>query len=468
MKISLGHRPLTVGEIAGICRGELNIPGCSGELVYSVCTDSREAGAGVLFLAFSGANVDGSNYIASAVKLGAVCALSEKIPESAADCPVVIVRNQYEALGRLAAFYSSLCPAKRIAVTGSVGKTTTKEFIAAALSKKKVHKSIGNANSIIGMPLTVLAMPEDAEYAVIECGINHPGEMTHMSDVVRPDIAVITNIGSSHLEYFGTRENIAAEKCAIASAMKKDGIFLLNAEEPLLEKYIADDPRARTFASDGSVRADYVITGLCREGMSTVFGVRTPCGIIDGIRVPVVGKHLVTDALIGVAAADAAGMPADDIREGILSFRNAPMRQEVRIIGGRTVINDCYNASPESMRTAAELLCDSMTGDGRRIAVLGDMYELGDNWAELHESVGRYFAGKGTDAVVAFGEQAMKIADGAAECGTAVYRFPDLGDPAAAADCVMNISKPGDRIIIKASRGVQAERIAGLMEKITG
>jgi UDP-N-acetylmuramoyl-tripeptide--D-alanyl-D-alanine ligase len=388
--------------------------------------------------------------------------------------PAAIVPDTVAAVGRFAVAYTEGLGAVRIAVTGSVGKTTTKEFTACALSSEKVYSSKGNYNSVIGMPLSLAGMPAGARFGVFECGMERQGQMPAISRVCRPHVAAITNIGTSHLEFFGSREGIAEGKLAVADCLDADGVLLLPAGEPLLAERLRSDPRARSFSGDGSTAADYAAADIRREGDSLVFDLVHPGGTLPGIAIPTVARHNVPAAVIACAVALVCGISPDGIRAGLASYAGVGMRQQELKMGGCTVIADCYNASPESMRAAADLLCGeggTSAGarvGGKRIAVLGDMYELGPDSDRYHFEVGRYFARAGTDVLIAFGPSAGFIASGASTLmePRSVLRFPDPDDPGAAARALRDVMVPGDRVIVKASRRLRAERIIEILGKL--
>lgn len=472
MKVDFGRKIPDIRTLAALCGGTLpgwENDGCLTTPVRSLCTDSREAAVGTCFIAIRGEKVDGHRFIARAAACGAVCALAEYVPEDAASFPVIVVRDVIAALGQMAAEYNRDSGAKIAAVTGSVGKTSTKEMIAAVLgvSHKEYHTK-GNYNSVIGMPLSLVAMPEGTEFAVIEMGMSHPGEIRSMTLAARPDAAVITTIGTSHLETLGTRENIAQAKLEIVDGLKKDGTLLLCGGEPLLFG-CRKDRRARFFSPEdpaADYRADYIRTG---NGY-TVFDVFARGRHLHDLRINVIGRHNVAAALPAIALGLLWGLSEEEIRRGLESYVPVGLRQQILSIGDATLICDCYNASPESMRAACDVLREvAGKSGGRAAAVLGDMLELGENSERYHRAVGEYFARAGVETIFTFGSRAAAIAEGAESVRPGISRaVSDTSDEAAeqVARQVCCYLQSGDVVLVKASRAIAAERIAEAIRKL--
>ena len=467
MKVNFANKIPTVEEIATLCGGV--VYGDGKREVRSVCTDSREAGEGTMFIAIVGERVDGHNFINSVIASGAACALCSRIPEGAENLPIILVDDTITALGRLGHEYSKGCKAKRVGVTGSVGKTTTKEFIASVLATAgKVWKTEGNFNSTIGLPMSLLTLPEDADYAVLEMGMTGPGEIKLLSDIAEPEIGVITTIGTAHMELLGSRENIAAAKLEIKSSLAKDGYLLLCGNEPLLEDEWKHDGRVRYFSTDDKT-SDYLAYNITSDEAGMTFDASCRGKMIYDLEIPAIGKHNVAAALAGVAVGCMIGLDSERIRRGIAAYRPVGLRQQIADVAGIKIISDCYNASPESMKAAAAVLSTVASHrNGKKVALLGDMLELGQRSPELHFAAGVAFAEAGTDMVVSFGERAEKIADGfASVCGEEkVLRFKDRSDAAAPAKALAELLKPGDTVILKASRMIAAERVAEELKKL--
>ncbi len=467
MKVRFANTIPTVEDIARLCSGTLH--GLGTASVTSVCTDSREAEAGSLFIAIVGEKVDGHKFLPSVIEAGAVCALCDHIPEGIGDFPVILVEDTVKALGRLGHEYSKTCRAKRIGVTGSVGKTTTKEFISSVLSTAgKVWKTEGNFNSVVGLPMSLLTLPEDADFAVLEMGMTGPGEIKLLSNIARPEIGVITTIGTAHMELLGSRENIAKAKLEIKSSIPSDGYLLLCGNEPLLEREWKRDARVRYFSTDTKT-SDYHAYNITSDEAGMTFDASCRGRMIYDLEIPAIGKHNVAAALAGVAVGCMLGLDDDRIRRGLAAYRTVGLRQQMTETAGVKIITDCYNASPESMRAAASVLSTVASHrNGKRIAVLGDMLELGDSSPELHFGAGVAFAESGADILVSFGERAEKIADGFASLKgeESVLRFPDKSDALAPAKALAEILCAGDTVIFKASRMIAAERVAEELKKL--
>lgn len=452
-----------------MCDGSLRFCTSPDTPVTSVCTDSREAAEGTMFIAIVGERVDGHNFLSSVIASGAACALCSRIPEGISEFPIILVDDTVKALGRLGHEYAKTCKAIRIGVTGSVGKTTTKEFIAAALANSgKVWRTEGNFNSTVGLPMSLLTLPDDADYAVLEMGMTGPGEIKLLSDIATPDIGVITTIGTAHMELLGSRENIAAAKLEIKSSLAENGRLLLCGNEPLLADEWKNDKRVSYFSAD-SEDAEYYAYNVTSDEVGMTFDASCEGRTIYDLEIPAIGKHNVAAALAGVAVGSMLGIDEDRIRRGIAAYRPVGFRQLMSDISGVRIISDCYNASPESMRAASSVLMTVASHrDGKKIALLGDMLELGDSSPELHREVGRLFAAAGADMIVSFGERAEKIADGFAELKgeESVMRFPSKEDACAPARALAGVLSAGDTLIVKASRMIAAERVIEELKKI--
>ena len=436
-----------------------------GELpaIGSVCTDSREAESGSLFAAIKGERVDGHDYISKAYASGCRAVLCERIPEGAAeDMFFAVVPDTVTALNHLAGLSFENRTGKVIGVTGSVGKTTTKEFVAAAFDKRKVYRTSGNFNSTIGFPLSVMEIPHDTKFSVLEMGMSGRGEIALMSKAAKPDIAVITNIGSSHIGLLGSRENIRAAKYEITEGLGDDGVLIINGDDAMLTDF---ETNVRRLTAGFSEACDFRALNVSTDGQESTFDIVFGGGKLCGVKIPVLGDHNIRAALFGFAAAHLCGLPDEEIKAGLSGFEKPKMRQNIYEKKGITFIEDCYNASPESMRAALDVLkgLSASRGGARTVALLGDMLELGETSAVLHREVGEYAAKTGLSALVTFGELAGNIADGAGIALT--FRVKDKNDPEAAADALASVLKKGDILLVKASRGIAAERVIKILEE---
>jgi len=474
MKIKIGAGRIRVEEFAELCGGVLcaNFDAEDSGFSY-ICTDSREADADTLFVVMKGERVDGHDYMLSAAKNGCQAFLCQQIPseliESGVDFSVITCEESIVALGEFVRAYHEFREKKTVAVTGSVGKTTTKEMISVVLGEKfRVHKTLANHNSTLGMPMSLLAMAPTDEVMVAEMGMSGFGEISFMSKVARPDIACITNIGSSHLEALGSREGICRAKLEIADGLAEDGILILNGDEPLLSSVHQKNVK-RLYVAIDNQNADYRATNIRYGEGETVFDLVHGEQVKKDIKLCSLGKPYVWAALFAIAVGELVGMSEEEIRGGLLGFENAEMRQNIYEYHGITVIEDCYNAAPESMRAAADLLAVLSEKQGARtVALLGDMRELGENSAEYHKSVGRYFASSGLRRLFCVGELAKDIALGALDGGMendAVTICLDAEEREKTSDTVSKTLEKGDILLVKASRAVGAEKILDLIKQ---
>ncbi len=474
MKVNVGCNALTMYELANICGGMLVHAGGeeSRDLPFnSICTDSREAERGSLFVALGGARVDGHDYIGAALSLGNECVLCERIPDALTNRRHValVVNDTLRAVGELAKAYDRRINNKKVAITGSVGKTTTKEFVAAVLSENlRLHKTEGNYNSTIGMPLSMLTMTNDTEVSVLEMGMSNLGEIEYLSRIAEPDIAIITNVGSSHMEYLGSRDNIARAKLEIVKGLKADGMVFLNGDEPLLRNRAELDGKNCLyvgFAQNCDFKAQNVRFFMGRTLFDICYNEKT----VTGISIPTIGKHNVYAAMFAYAVGVSMGLSDEIIIHGLNSFKPVGMRQNIYDIGNITVIEDCYNASPESARAAIEVLSQvAAEKKGRMTALLGDMYELGEGAREFHEGVGLEFARKGGSALFTFGELADMIASGAMLGGMEtenIYRNRNVRQPEISGEMLLHALRDGDTLLVKASRGAAAERVLAYIKE---
>ena len=473
MRVNIGCKELTMTELAQMCGGMLCCVG--GEVNRNmpfryVCTDSREASEGALFVALGGERVDGHDYIGAAVSSGNGCVLCERLPETRDGRYVaVVVEDSLRAVGELAKAYDRRLNRRKVAITGSVGKTTTKEFVAAVLAEGyRVHKTEGNYNSTLGMPLSLLSMEENTQVSVLEMGMSGFGEIEYMSRIAEPDIAIVTNIGSSHMEYLGSRENICHAKMEIVKGLKKGGTLLLNGDEPMLRAYLTPDVQPVFVGIDSP--CDFQATNL-RQGLGrTVFDVCYGGKTVQNVAIPTMGRHNVYAALFAYAVGVRMNLDDKTIVNGLNRYRPVGMRQNIYELGSLTVIEDCYNASPESMRAAIDVLqsLSSQKKAGRMAAVLGDMYELGENGERFHEEIGMYFAKKGGSLLYPFGSSSEQIARGAVLGGAhpeSIYQNGNVRSPELTGEMLLYSLRAGDTLLVKASRGAAAERIINYLKE---
>ena len=464
MKIKLGLGRLSADKVAEICNGTLYNVGCENKVLFeTVCTDSREADNTSMFVAIRGERVDGHSYISNVVKAGCRCVIAERVPLDVKGVAVVIVENSIRAIRDIAEYVKSQVDVKTVAVTGSVGKTTTKEFLSAVLDKNfNLYKTEGNFNSTIGMPMSMLELSQRNDAAVFEMGMSGLGEIEFMSEAAKPDVAVITNIGSSHLEALGSRENICRAKMEITAGLKDGGTLFLNGDEPLLQGHESDRYNVLYFGTKNE-ECDYFASNIRNTESGLIFDMKTPEGEYTNIEINLAGAHNVYNAMVAFSVGLNMNMSEEAIREGLLSYKAAKMRQNIYSVGGITVIEDCYNASPESMNAAINVLGDlAKAKGGRMIALLGDMRELGTTTATLHAGVGSYFASKNPDYLFTYGELSSEnLANGAVNNGMSekhIFRNP-VTDAEAVGKKLLGVIKEGDVLLVKASRGIAAENV---------
>lgn len=436
----------TLKEISDICGGVLFRPEDGALAVNSLFSDSRKAVENGLFLALRGEKTDGNRYICQVIRAGA-CALCDNREYFSERC--VLVPDVRAALQTLAAHYreTELASIPFVGVTGSVGKTTTKDMIACALgSALAVHKTQGNANSQIGLPTTVLDCDKTAaRAAVVELGMSYKGEMERISRAARPDICVITNIGSSHIENLGTREAIRDEKLKIAAFSKPGSVLLLNGDEPLLRDTAPGDKKVY-YVSYKDTTASCFASGVTLEQEGTRFTAHI-MGDECPVRLTQPGVHLVTNALFALACAKLLGLPLAPAAEALSGYKSDGKRQFIYDSDGHTVISDCYNAAPESVRAALSVLASRK---GRKVAVLGDMLELGENSPALHRALSKEIENC-ADALITYGELAKNYA---ADFTKETYSFPS-GEPETLKAFLKSFIRPGDAVLYKASNGIK-------------
>lgn len=466
MNVQLRLKTLSVGEIADATGGRIVRSGSPADVrISNISHDSRDCNAETLFCAIRGERFDGNDFIKDAVALGAPVVLCDRVPEGIpGDFTAVVTDDTVLAMGALCKYYKSFSKATFIAVTGSVGKTTTKEFIYAVSSEAfSTHKTQGNYNNQIGLPLTVFGLAPEHRVAVVEMGMSERGEIGYMSRLVEPDIAVITNIGTSHLASLGTRENICAAKMEIAEGLKENGTLILNADEALLfgkRGRIRPEPE---FISVYNRFGDYRAVNIRSTGDGMMYDLIYDNKPVTNVEIPALGKHNVYNSLIAYAVGVKLGMTDDQIRRGLAGFVSAEKRQNIYELGDITVIDDCYNASPESMRASIDVLISvAQKKKGAPCALIGDMLELGEYTRLMHDQLGQYAAQMKVMRLYCFGEMADVVAEAAIKKGVRadnVCVVLDLEAPEAMAEMIDQSIAPGDVLLVKASRGVRAERI---------
>ncbi|WP_458121741.1 UDP-N-acetylmuramoyl-tripeptide--D-alanyl-D-alanine ligase [Paenibacillus sp. Z6-24] len=448
----------TIGQIADMCGGQLN--GDPSVLCHGVIIDSRQLHDNCLFIPIIGERMDGHDLVGQVLADGAAAALWQADHGAPPTGNTIVVENTLEALQQLASAYLDSTEAQVIGITGSNGKTTTKDMIYALMTEAyRVHKTEGNFNSHIGLPLTILAMPRDTQILILEMGMRARGEIELLSHIARPDTAVITNIGESHLEQLGSREEIARAKLEIVNGLKPSGLLVYHGDEPLLKQvlaepqYVSQEMRKVTFGMEHN--NDLYATGMMTQEQSTIF--TTNALSEEAWNLPVLGAHNMVNAMAAILVANAYGLSEAQIRQGFAKLRLTGMR--IEMLQGRdgiTLLNDAYNASPSSMKAAIDVL-GSLKGYKRKIAVLGDMLELGTEELAYHEQIGEYVDGQ-ADLLLTYGERGKAIASGAArhlppEAIRSYTSKPELIDD------LLQTARSKDVILFKASRGMRLEEV---------
>ena len=460
---------MTLKNIAQAVGGALHMEGAAADVsadsteALGVVHDSRQVEKGFLFIATVGERVNGHSFIDSVFEKGALGVVCEKAPQNP-NGPYILVKDSFQALKDMAEFYLGGLDVKVVGITGSVGKTSTKEFVASVLAKKyRVQKTEGNFNNEVGLPLTALKIREDCEVAVLEMGISDFGEMHRLSKIAKPDICVITNIGQCHLENLGTRDGILRAKTEIFDYMKGNAGICLNGDDDKLATVTDVKGVKPLFFGSGnkcSVYADdYENKGL--DGSSVMVHINTKeTSAVFQVEIPLPGAHMVYNALAATAVAIMLGLDTDQIRQGISDVE--PVGGRSHIIHGErfTVIDDCYNANPVSMKAAIDLLTMSdLTVSPRRVAILGDMFELGKNERELHAEVGRYARNSDIHVLICVGDLCKSMyeaAVGMENIGQKVYYFADKDTMLCELETIL---QDKDTVLVKASHGMHFEEV---------
>ena len=440
---------ITLEQAAAWCGGRID-PKYKDVTFYGASNDTRNMKGGELFVALQGAR-DGHEFIPAALEKNAAAVLCSHCD---GDYPAIVVENPRAALGAIARGERNRLGMKVVGVTGSVGKSTTKEMIASILETTfRTGKTPVNHNNDIGMPMAILAMPEQTEVAVLEMGMNHFREMAHLSSIAQPDVAVIVNIGTMHIEHLGSQEGILQAKLEILEGLRPDGEVVLNADDRMLWKVRRVSKPCTWFATmnpEAQVRG----SEIRMEGGQTGFHVETADAQFD-VSIPVEGNHFVPDALAAITVGLRMGVTPEHIVQGLARFQNMSGRQEMIHTDGFLIIKDCYNAGPESMDAALQVLGNQK---GRKIAVLGEMLELGVNAQAEHYRVGR-IAAERADYLLAYGPNGSKMVEGAITGGLLGDRSQAFDDRQNLIRTLMRVAKPGDVLLFKGSRGMHMERV---------
>ena len=435
MKLDVGAWISDVGDVSG-----------SGMVVSGWSVDTRTLEPGDLYFALRGPSHDGHAFVEVALQKGAAGVVLDHAMDGVRHA--VIVKDTLAALQSIAKWARSRWGGQVIGVTGSAGKTTTKDAIAHLLSAEmKVGKTIGNLNNHVGVPLSILRLPDDCQVAVLEMGMNHAGEIRALAEIARPNVGVVTNVGYAHAEHFDGVEGVALAKRELIEELPAEGVAVLNADDPRVASF-ADGKKAVTFgfSATADVRAERLELAPDRSRFE-----------VDGARfeIPLAGRHGVMNALAAIAVAGLYNIPPQRLVEPARSLRPGKMRGEKLERRGMTILNDCYNANPEAVRAMVDVL--GATPGRRRLAVLGEMLELGPLAEPLHREIGSYVAGRGIDVLIGIRGASRHMVDEAVRAGMsgAAYFFED---PQAAGDFLRGEAREGDAILFKGSRGVAVEK----------
>lgn len=442
-------RGLSVSDAAAIVGGELHGSENSDSEILGVAIDSRRIESGFMFAALKGERVDGHDYMNKAFELGAVCCIAERLPEEICGT-VIIVPDVSAALKTLAEHYRRRFDIPVIGIAGSVGKTTAKEMVASVLSQKyKVLRTEKNLNNELGVPLTIFRIEPEHEAAVIEMGISDFGEMSRLAKMVRPTMAVYTLIGHAHLEHLHDRGGVLRAKTEMLDFMPDDGTLFLNGDDDLLAGL---DCRQRKILYGTGENADVKAENICSGSLN-----KLSCDIVSGERrihvtVPSYGRHMVYAALEGAAVGIKMGLTDEQIAAGIAAYETVGRRANVTDTGYITLIDDCYNANPDSVMCAVDSL---KTVNGRKVCILGDMLEMGENKAELHAQVGKYASDNDTDLLLTVGALS-KYTCTAAE-GISSLHFESNAELISK---LPELIKKGDTVLVKASHSMKFDEIS--------
>ena len=454
---------LSLKFVAEACGAEF-LSGSPEPLVENVCLDSRQAKAGDLFFAIRGEKFDGHDFIAEVASKNVAAMVFEKkkVPVVNLNCPLLAVKNVRAALGKLAAAYRRQFDLPVIAVAGSNGKTTVKELLASVLRQKFLTLwSEASFNNDIGVPMTLLRLGKTHQVAVLEVGTNHPGELAPLVEMVQPKYGIITNIGREHLEFFGDIAGVAQEEGALAELLPPDGKIFLDGDSEWVDKIVART-KAQVVRVGTGKNNDWRAKKIRLDKNGVTFQVESAKKDFDGeYRVNLLGRHQVFNTLFVIAVGGGLGLSRAEIQRGLVECQPAKMRLNFWEVNGVRVLDDCYNANADSAIAALETLC-GLPLQGRRVAVLGDMAELGAHSESAHAEIGRRAAELEVGQLFAVGKMAAVVGQAARDAGLMrVFEFPGVEG---ALGAIKNFLKPGDVVLLKASRSSRLERIAEMLK----
>lgn len=462
--MDVNMKNMTLVNIAQACGGILHEPAekmIKTDLKEASCVviDSRKIEPGGVFIATKGEKVDGHTFIPSVIDKGAIGIVCEREIENCT-VPYILVEDSFKALKDIAEFYRKQLSIKVVGITGSVGKTSTKEFIASVLSVKyKVLKTQGNFNNEVGLPLTVLSIRSEHEIAVLEMGISDFGEMHRLSKIARPDVCVMTNIGQCHLENLGTREGILKAKSEIFDFMNPEGYVFVNGDDDLLGKMTKKGVRRPVHFGLDSANEIYASDVMSKGLFGSEAVIHANLSVFP-VKIPLPGAHMILNALAAAGVGMQFGLTTQEIKQGIADVESVSGRSNVLSLPDYTLIDDCYNANPASMRAAIDLLSTAL---GRKVAILGDMFELGEREEQLHGEIGAYAAERGIDVLICTGKLSEKMYQQALKTKEKeLYYFETRDDMMKE---LPRILRKGDTILVKASHGMQFEKVVAQIKE---
>lgn len=422
--------------------------------ILEISIDSRTIVKDSLFCAIKGERFDGHNFIPDVLQKGALAAISEK----PMDGNILLVKDTLSAYQALAAYYRSLFSVPFIGITGSVGKTTTKELVASVLSKHFcTHKNIGNLNNQTGVPQTLFRMDETHEAAVIEMGTNHFGEIDRLAHMVQPNICVITNIGESHIEFLGSKEGILKAKSEMFAHMRPDGKIIVNGDDPLLRTLIGKHENLVTYGLGES--CDFRATDIREDGFNGTSFTARYHGETLALYIPAPGQYMVQNSLCALAIGITLGMTPEEIRRGLAAFSPTAGRMHILKKDSLTILNDAYNANPTSMSASIETACKA---SGRTVLILGDMFELGKNEADYHRQIGEFAASQKADLLLCVGKLSFEMYMGASAKGCRSMYFANKNILLRE---LPELLEDGDTVLVKASHGMHLEEIVEWLDQ---
>lgn len=447
---------LTFNELINSIKGEI-VVGKAHDNFNDICIDTRKIKEGNVFLAIKGENFNGNDFALEALKSGAKIAIVDEVnfDKDSANGTVIKVKNAQDALSDLAKYYKNKLGVKVVGVTGSTGKTSTKDLVSALLSEKySVFKTKGNFNNEIGLPLMILELTEEYDIAVLEMGMSGLGEIHFLAEVAKPDIAVITNIGLSHLEALKTQDNILKAKMEIVDFFTEKNILVVNGEDERLQKVTSTGFKVKKIGYNHEY--DVYASNIILKEDSTEFTANIGHKE-QKFSLPMAGKHNVLNAMLAIEVAHSLDVTFEEMNKGLINLEATSMRLQVLKKDRITIINDCYNASPDSMKSSLEVL--SSYKSGRKIAILGDMFELGTESEKAHFDIGRYAADK-VDILIAIGNNIDQYSKGYARENIKVYPSKE--------ECIKELKfiiHDNDVILVKASRGMKFEVLVEALEQ---